>query len=341
MTNAIEISVVISTFNRCDLLSVVLDRIMSQDAGGITYEVIVVDNNSADQTRHVVASISNGGNPDLRYVFEASQGVSYARNSGIAKARAPIIAFLDDDVVPKRNWIRTIRTTFDKHPDVSCIGGRILPSWEKDPPRWLTPEHWAPVALQDYGSLPFYINCDHQLCLLSANFAFRREVFEMIGDFAPELQRVKDGIGSMEDLELLIRLWKANLQALYVPELIVTAQVPVDRMTKAYHRRWHRGHGYFYAMLRSDEVECSSSGRLFDVPAHLYRRSLIDSLGWLRAFCSGKFDEAFKYETELRFFMGFFSKRRRDFFNSDRSGTSSELRRIARSVVDRLRKVSL
>jgi glycosyltransferase involved in cell wall biosynthesis len=333
-TNLPEISVVISTYNRCRLLPAVLDRILSQDASGIRYEVIVVDNNSEDNTRDVVTSIVTRGEQTLRYIFEGTQGVSHARNSGIQNARAPIVAFLDDDVVPADDWIKRIKSTFEDHPEVSCLGGRVLPSWEKDPPQWLTAEHWAPIALQDYGNAPFTIDLDNQLCLLSANLAFRREVFNVIGRFAPELQRIKDAIGSMEDAELLIRFWKARLQALYVPELIVFAHVPGDRMTKDYHRRWHTGHGHFYAILRAEEIENSSSGRLFDVPAHLYRKLLIDLLLWVKNLCLGRTEQAFKHEAGLRFFAGFFSKRRQDRI-SNRRGTSNELVEVARSIANR------
>ena len=95
----------------------------------------------------------------------------------------------------------------------------MLPEWKSEPPEWLTREHWSPLALQDYGDEPFYVNAENPLCLVSANLAFRREVFSRIGPFAPELQRVKDGIGSMEDLELLTRYWRAGGESLYLPSL--------------------------------------------------------------------------------------------------------------------------
>ena len=199
-----------------------------------------------------------------------------------------------------------------------------MPEWPCEPPRWLTREHWAPVAIQDYGDDQFYIDLDNRLCLLSANLAVRSRVFERIGLFAPELQRVRDGIGSMEDLELLIRIWRANGRAMYVPAMIATAQVPVERLSKHYHRRWHEGNGCFYAMLRSDEIERSNAGRLFDVPAHLYRQAIGDALQWVTKQALGKRDQAFVSETRLRFFVGFFRRRRADFLAGGRTGAIVE-----------------
>ena len=90
------------------------------------------------------------------------------------------------------------------------------------------------------------------LCLVSANLAFRSEAFEETGLFAPHLQRVKNSIGSMEDAELLERFWRTGRDVVYVPDLRVVTDVPAERMTKSYHRRWHTGHGYFFAIMRSD-----------------------------------------------------------------------------------------
>src|ERR1044071_765056 len=125
MTDHLDVSAVISTYNRCEMLPSALDNLLRQESEGVKYEVIIVDNNSTDGTRQVVESFIEQGHDNLRYVFEPCQGVSHARNTGIAHARAPIIAFADDDVTVSRNWIATIKRVFDEHPDVNCIGGRV------------------------------------------------------------------------------------------------------------------------------------------------------------------------------------------------------------------------
>jgi len=326
------VSAVISTYNRCEMLRVALERLLAQRAEGVGYEVIVVDNNSTDKTREVVESFINSGHSNLRYVFEPRQGVSYARNSGLQLARAPIIAFADDDVVVARDWIAVIKRAFDAHPDVACVGGKVLAEWKSEPPAWLTRDHWSPLALQDYGDDPFYVNAKNPLCLVSANLAFRREVFSLIGPFAPELQRVKDGIGSMEDLELLMRFWGAGGESLYLPALVVTTEVPVARTTKKYHRRWHRGHGRFYALMRSPDIERSSRRALFGVPAHLYRQSAIDAANWVRCSMKGSRDRAFFYETRLRFFKGFFKTRKQEYLSTRRHGAVREVAEFVYSM---------
>src|SRR5436305_8400951 len=141
MNEPFDVSVIISTYNRCEMLPAALESILAQETAGTRYELIVVDNNSTDKTREVVESFIARGHANLRYVFEGKQGLSHARNAGIAAARAPIIAFTDDDVRAASDWVASIKRVFDEHPEVDFVGGKVLPRWEAEPPSWLTPDH--------------------------------------------------------------------------------------------------------------------------------------------------------------------------------------------------------
>lgn len=322
MTDRVDVSVVISTYNGGAILPRALDSVLGQDADDIAYEVIVVDNNSHDNTRAVVDSYLSRGSPGLRYVFEGRQGVSYGRNAGIEVARAPVIAFFDDDVHVSRNWLATIKRLMNEHPEVDFIGGKVLPVWSAPPPAWLTELHWAPLALVDYGPNPLLVNADRQLCLVSANLAVRRSLFESVGLFSPNLQRVKDGIGSVEDHELLIRAWRSGKQGLYAPNLIASTEVPQARMTKTYHRRWHRGHGAFCAMMRfleaSDEdgrytgqPTANEAVTLFGVPGFLYRRVADEGCKWLLASLRRRPDLSLMHGNNVRFLASYINQRSR------------------------------
>jgi glycosyltransferase involved in cell wall biosynthesis len=338
MSDYCDVSVVISTYNRCERLRGALESVLAQETGEISYEVIVVDNNSTDRTRQVVDAFIARGEPRLRYLFEGRQGLSYARNTGIANARAPLVAFTDDDVRVAPEWVRNIKRAFDEHPEVDYVGGRVLPRWEREPPAWLTPEHWSPLALSDIGDVPLYMSAELPYCLVGANLAFRRDIFTQLGLFRPDIQRVKDGIGSTEDHELQMRVWAAQRRGLYRPDLVVTAEVEARRMTKGYHRRWHTGHGYFYAAMRLQEIE-GARVRLFDVPGHLYRQAMGDAVKWLGQTLRRDHRAAFETETRLRFMAGFVRKRRADFLASGRCGTFRELARFAGALVkDKIRR---
>jgi glucosyl-dolichyl phosphate glucuronosyltransferase len=335
MSEQIAVSVVISTYNRAAVLPQALDSIVNQDAGNFRYEVIVVDNNSHDNTRAVVESYLGRGNPEFRYVFEGRQGVSYGRNAGIAVARGAIIAFFDDDISVSRDWLATIRALMDEHPEVDFIGGKVLPEWTVPPPAWLTPANWSPVALVDYGPEPLYATAENELCLVTANLAVRRSLFETVGLFSLDLQRVKDSIGSMEDHELLIRAWRAGKRGLYAPNLIVTTGVPQARMTKRYHRRWHRGHGVFCSMIRSEEdihrgnnvrdIMTKEPVALFGVPAFVYRKLGREIREWILSWLRRREDASFRHETQVHFLASYIAYRRRQEIGRQHRSALAEL----------------
>jgi hypothetical protein len=314
----IGISVVISTYNRSAVLPQALDSILDQDAIDCPYEVILVDNNSNDETREVIESYLERGVSELRYVFEERQGVSYGRNAGIAIARAPIIAFFDDDIIVPRDWLGTIKAIMDNRPEVDFIGGKVLPQWTAPPPSWLTQANWSPLGLVDYGPEPLFVSAEHQLCLVGANLALRRTLFESVGLFAPDLQRVKDSIGSMEDHELLIRSWRAGKRGLYAPDLIVQTVVPEIRQTRRYHRRWHREHGAFCAMIRTledtetvgrDAVDRTETAAFCGVPACLYRELIEASGRWMFSWFRRHPDLSFMHESKVRFLASYITYR--------------------------------
>jgi GT2 family glycosyltransferase len=322
---AFDLTAIVCTYNRRALLAESLARIVAQQGDGLRYEVVVVDNNSTDDTRDVIEQIAASAPCPVRYLCERQQGVSYARNAGIAASRAPVLAFFDDDVLVADDWLLRIKQALDAHSDIDYVGGKVLPRWASAPPTWLSAGNWAPIAAQDYGDAPFVLEPDANVGLISANLAIRRRALDEVGWFRPELQRVRDSIGSMEDHELLERLARAGKRGLYWPQIVVWADVPSARMTRAYHRRWHLGHGKFYAISRSASFEESAAGRLFDVPAHLYRQAASDVTGWLKHALTGDAAQAFAHQSRLWFFAGFLGERRRQFLEVERRSSASEI----------------
>ena len=305
-------TIVVPTYNRAAQLEVALTRLVkaARNAPG-PCEILVVDNNSTDRTREVTNEFAN----DVRYLVESRQGLSHARNAGIGAIPAAlrtsehVIAFTDDDVEVADDWLLVLGREFMAHQDVSCIGGRVLPRWEASRlPEWLSSAHWAPLALQDHGEKPRVFDAHAPVCLVGANVAFRADVFDRIGMFSPEVQRVRDSIGSTEDHELLVRLYDAGARALYVPEMIVWSSISPDRLTRQYHRRWHQGHGRFHARMRLAEME-RSRARVLDVPVHLFRAALLDAAAWFSLTLARDAAGAFARETRLWFFTGFFRER--------------------------------
>ena len=301
------VSVVVPTYNRELLLARTLDSLRHQRAGSVRYEVIVVDNNSTDGTRRVVEEFASRW-PAVRYFLEPRRGVSHARNTGIAAARAPIVAFLDDDVEADPAWVDTIKRTFDDHPGIDCIGGKIEARWATPPPAWLTPMHWGPVALQaEKGTTP-YVDAEHASpCLMTANFASRRAALDEVGGFSPDYLRD-------EDRELQLRLWDAGKHGLYVGTIAVTTEVPRERMTKAYHRSCHWRVGGMHARMRYRD-RLDRDGRLLPqgmpsvtflgAPGYLHRNLFHHAVGWLGCVAILDWNGAFFHETRVIYFASY------------------------------------
>jgi hypothetical protein len=256
-----SISVIISTANRRPLLERTISALLCQRLpADLAFEVIVVDNHSRDDTRQTIEELIRSGRaPQLRYAFEPRRGVSYGRNTGIRLARAPMVAFTDDDIEVGDDWLATIHATFEEFPDADAIGGPIDPVWPGPAPSWLSEWLWSPLAILDYGRTPFFTSQQNPRCLLTANFAVRRDVFARVGGFSPDFPRCQDH-------EWQIRFWRAGHRALYAPSLRVRTRVPPERMTRAYHRQWHRRHGEFAAAMRLQEI-VGPAGQLLATPA--------------------------------------------------------------------------
>jgi len=293
------------------MLARALEALLSQETGGVRYEVIVVDNNSTDNTRATVEAFIGKGHPDLRYVFEPKQGIAHGRNAGIAAARGDKIAFTDDDVEVTPNWIATIKRAFDENRDVDYVGGKILPQWAEPPPKWLTVDHWWPLALLDRGDKRFYVNASNPLCLPTANASFRRELFSRIGLFSPEFS-------GREDHEFFVRLWQRAGQGLYEPDLVVMARVQPERLSKSYHHRWNITTGKFNSLMRLDEITAPDGSlmkerprtvKLFGVPGSMYREFVTESFGWLRQTVFGDDSRKVRHENRLCYLAGYVSKR--------------------------------
>ena len=298
-----DLSVVVPTSNRAASLDALLHDLRAQ-RGDARFEVIVVDNGSADDTAQV-ARRHAAGDRRVRYIVEPRRGASCARNAGVAVARAPILAFIDDDVRPRADWVASILAAFARYPDVDCIGGRVEPRWPCPPPPWLTRAHWPPLAVQiDRGGSRYIDRGNASACLITANFACRAEVFREIGGFAPDFLRD-------EDREFNLRMWRAGKRGLYVDSVIAFADVQRERLEKRYHRRWYCVTGASHARLRFPDV-IDRAGRLDDagatrgrrwmgVPYFLYRELLQTAVRWITRLAVGAWSDAFLAECRLRY----------------------------------------
>lgn len=244
-----RVSVLLSTCNRCDKLRLLLETMKTNgSAGHSEVEVLVIDNNSSDATKQVVAEYTSLENPVVRYFFESEQGKSRALNRRISEARGEIIAFTDDDCIPGPNWVENILKEFDADPELSVLGGRVELYDGKDLQQ--------AVLLSNSRTI---VKNVREVCetptIIGANMAFRKTVLEITRGFDPSL-----GPGSIckaaEDLDLIYRSLKMKFKIAYFPEVMVfhnhgrRTEVDEDKTSFAY--ALGRGALYIKHMLRCD-----------------------------------------------------------------------------------------
>jgi glycosyltransferase involved in cell wall biosynthesis len=276
-----HVSVVVCTYNRAASLPPTLAAFDVQATPpGLAWELIVVDNNSADATRGVVERFGREARMPVRYVFEGRQGLSWARNAGVASAAGRIVAFTDDDACPAPDWVASIAAAMPED-GPAIVGGRIMPAWTEPPPAWLTarPRLWRQLAILEHASPAAVVSANRIPAVWGANMAFRREVFAAAGSFDPRRgvrgQRLYRG----EELDLVGRALALGYRAVYDPRIVVWHRVGAERMRVRYFARLFfrqaEGHG-----LTDDAL---LPARWFGVPRFRYRWAAARLARWLRA----------------------------------------------------------
>lgn len=221
-----SISVVICTYNREKHLVNVLAAISEQSFEKEGFEVIVVDNNSTDSTTNVCQEFKHK-HPNIQFirVLEKKPGLSNARNKGITSARSDIIAFIDDDAMPRKDYVEKIFHYTQLYPDYCYFGGKILPKYEKgSEPPWLSKYLEKIVSKVDMGKkVRRFPNKSYPI---GCNMIFRKQVFMKYGYFNPELQKRGD------DKYIYYLLRKHHIHPLYCPDIIVDHFIENERVTK-------------------------------------------------------------------------------------------------------------
>jgi glycosyltransferase involved in cell wall biosynthesis len=304
-------SLVICTYNRAGPLADAVRTALAQETDGLfEFEVLVVDNNSTDQTRAVVEGFLAEGHPNLRYLFEPRQGKSFALNRALSALSGSHYTIVDDDFLLPPRWLLGIRDGLLRHPDAAFVSGKVLPHWSSPPPAWLTEQHWSAIAMADYGEQEFRATERRRICLLACTFD--TAAVKAVGGYDQRLGVSGTRIGGVEDLEILTRLWSEGREGVYLPEVAFQHRVEPERLTKRYHRRWHRGHGRSYAIMRDPEAE-GSGARLLDVPIYMYRELVGRLWKMLTASLAGRPADAFAAETRCWFIVGFCAERWRGY----------------------------
>ncbi|HBX90376.1 glycosyltransferase [Alistipes sp.] len=233
----IRLSLIIATYNRSAQLAVTLRSVAAQQAPRGEWECVVVDNNSTDDTAACVARFAaEHPSLSLRCVGELRQGLSYARNRGIAESRGELIAVIDDDerIVP--GFVGAYLDFFDARPEAAAAGGPIVAEYPTGRPRWMSRWTERPIAN------PMYFGSEARLFPAGripggGNMAFRRSTVGLVGDFDPALGRSGRSLIGGEESDFFERMRRRGLAVWYVPGAVMHHIIPAEKLTDDYFRR--------------------------------------------------------------------------------------------------------
>jgi glycosyltransferase involved in cell wall biosynthesis len=260
-------TILISTYNRAGLLQRTLESLRGLISAR-AWDVIVVDNNSNDDTRQVIESQAATFPVPLSYLFEAKQGKSVALNAGLRQTRADVVLFTDDDVLVDPNWLDAACSPMEDNPRLSYTGGPVRPLWQAEPPDWLDQHRgdlWGTLAILDYGPAPFVFEA-RQRVPVGANMAVRRSLIEQIGGFHPDLGRRGLSLLGQEQAEFFARARACGARGGYAPQMEVHHHVPVERLTRQYFRRWWYWKGVTRSLVDAMHGETELGLELKSVP---------------------------------------------------------------------------
>lgn len=212
-----EFTLALCTYNRSALLEKALASLAKCERPLADWRLLVVDNNSSDDTAQVVGRYRDC--LPLEYIFEPVQGLSAARNRALAECLSEIILFTDDDLRFDESWLSRYASAFKAHPEAGWFGGRIRPLWEQGRPAWLKDDRLSLIdgllVHYDLGAIDrVYTEADPSP--FGASFALRRSVFSRFGTFRLDLGVKGEDAGRGEEAEYFDRVRAACVPGWYV-----------------------------------------------------------------------------------------------------------------------------
>ncbi|MDR1654128.1 MAG: glycosyltransferase, partial [Prevotellaceae bacterium] len=196
------LSIIICTYNRDKYLYNCLKNIAENDFVSENYEIVLINNNSTDDTEKECRRFEKDF-PQVvfHYFVEKNQGLSFARNRGIQEAKGTVFVFLDDDAFVGKDYLRNLWNNIEKYPDLAAFGGEITPLFENGkPPKWLSRWSYSWVSAIDMGKDVRLF--EKTKFPIGANMGILKKTLENVGGFNTKLGRSKKNLMGGEEKDL-------------------------------------------------------------------------------------------------------------------------------------------
>lgn len=228
------ISVIICTYYRDKYIYNALKSLAENDFPTEQYEIVLVSNNSTDNTIQECARFKQDfPNVVMREFMETNQGLSYARNRGIQESKGDILVYVDDDALVNKEYLRTYADFFAAHPEIDAAGGPIIPQYETEEPAWMS--HFTKCLITGYkyngNSVKEFPGKDFPG---GGNAGYRASVFEKVGLFNVDLGRKGDSLVGAEEKDIFDKMTSWGMRFFYLPTAILYHLIPEKKLSKEY-----------------------------------------------------------------------------------------------------------
>ncbi|GAB6011018.1 glycosyltransferase family 2 protein [Viscerimonas tarda] len=279
-------SFITCTYNREKYLEQTLRAVCEQDFPPEDYEIVVVDNNSTDNTAKVCTEFQlKYSDRQFRYFKEEQQGFSFALNRGIKEAKGEYLIFADDDETVNPDHLTRLDGHLKHYPQAGLGASPVAPVYEIEP-KWMS--HFTRRLIGGYFnqgkevkklSFKNYPGTGHTI--------IKRELYQRFGYYNTELGRKGNSLIGAEDKDMFLRLIKHNIICYYFPDIPIYHHIPQAKLTDDYFRR------LTYSIGKSERIRTKSvSGkaynkRLFDECVK-WAASIVLCVGYTLAFTPAK-----------------------------------------------------
>ncbi|MFM7427721.1 MAG: hormogonium polysaccharide biosynthesis glycosyltransferase HpsE [Elainella sp.] len=226
-----DFTVAIPVYNGAKTLPQVLERLRDQTfTTTVQWEVLVIDNNSTDQTPQIVEGFQASWLPDvpLKYFRELRQGISYARQRAVTEAEGELIGFLDDDNFAAPNWVAAACAFGQTYPQAGAFGGEVRAAFEVPPAEDLA-DMARLLAIGNYADRPRRYEPEKLRLPAGAGLVVRRAAWQ--NSIPEQLTRVSRG---GNDYEISLRLYRQGWEIWHTPTLQLDHYIPAQRVERVY-----------------------------------------------------------------------------------------------------------
>jgi len=250
----VDLTVAIPTYNGAKRLPEVLEQLKvsgkhsssaTTSTETFSWEVIVIDNNSTDETAKVVQTYQANWSSQhpLRYCFEPRQGAAFARRRAFEEANGTLVGFLDDDNIPASDWMASAYAFALAHPEAGAYGSQIHGVFEVTPPENF--QRLAPfLAITQKGSKPLRYEPQKKVLPPSAGLVVRRQAWlESVPSKLVLTGRTPTSMVTSEDLEMLSHIQAKGWEIWYNPAMQIDHKIPHWRLEREYLIPFFRGIG--------------------------------------------------------------------------------------------------